>query len=96
MFYYLLHNSSFNKKGDSKDKLISTLSNVEDFINTYIKCGIQLIGNIHKCFFFYLVDIIGKVLYLPVRIVLWFLKLYFDIDFYPMEKRIWNGISYIY
>lgn len=25
MFYYLLHNSSFNKKGDSKDKLISTL-----------------------------------------------------------------------
>ena len=25
MFYYLLHNSSFNKKGDSKEKLISTL-----------------------------------------------------------------------
>jgi vacuolar-type H+-ATPase subunit H len=77
-------------------KETSTLANYTSlFLNTYIKCGIQFIGNIHKCFFFYLVDIIGKVLYLPVRIVLWFLKLYFDIDFYPIEKRIWNGISYI-
>lgn len=65
------------------------------FLTSYFKCGTKFIVNLYKCVFFYIIDIICKILYLPVRIVLWFLKLFLDIDFYPMEERIWQGILYI-
>jgi hypothetical protein len=65
------------------------------FLASYIKCAGKFVVNLYKCVFFYIIDIICKILYLPVRIVLWFLKLFLNIDFYPMEERIWQGILYI-
>lgn len=65
------------------------------FLNSYIKCGVKFITNLHKCFFYYFIDVVCKFLYLPVRIVLWLLKELLNIDFYPVEDRIWKGILYI-
>lgn len=74
-------------------KETSTLTNYSAvFVNSYLKCFVKFLTNIHKCFFYYIVDAFGRFLYLPVKVSLWFLKLYFNLDLYHIEKRIWNGM----
>jgi hypothetical protein len=74
----------------------STLTNYSIvFFNSYLKCFMKFLLNMYKCFFFYMVDAIGKFIYLPIRIIMWFLKVSLGFDLYPTEKKIWNGIEYI-
>ena len=65
------------------------------FFNSYLKCFMKFLKNMHKCFFFYIVDVVGKFLYLPVRVVMWLSKTLLGFDLYPTEKKIWEGMEYI-
>jgi hypothetical protein len=72
---------------------------VGEFSFSYIRCGIQHLQNLHRCIFFYLIDMLGQLLYLPFRITLFVLYL-MKFNCYPTEKVIWNQLyswdSYIY
>lgn len=65
------------------------------FFISYLKCFMKFLLNMHKCFFFYIVDVICKALYLPVRVVMWLSKNLLGFDLYSTEKKIWKGMEYI-
>ena len=46
------------------------------------------------CIFYYLLEAIGQILYLPVRIFLW-IAFQLKIDLYPLETQFWDLIEYI-
>jgi len=60
---------------------------------THLICGLKLLGNIHKCFFYYILDIIGQIFYLPARLFLWISNTFFGINLYPFECKIWKYID---
>lgn len=71
-----------------------------EFIFSYITCGVQYIQNLHRCLFFYFIDTVGQIMYLPIRILLWFMKTFLFRDMYSMETMVWDTLekvdSYIY
>jgi len=64
-----------------------------EYIKTYLTCSIKFIKNFYKCVFFYIIDAIGKLLYLPVRIVMWIMYTFFRLDAYGIEKQVWDGLE---
>lgn len=40
-------------------------------IETFVKCTIKMIVNFPQCFIYYLLEIIGNVLYLPIMLIVW-------------------------
>ena len=63
------------------------------FLGTYLQCGVKFLKNIFFCFPFYILTIVGQILYLPIRLVLWFMKFFLDINLYPTEKIIWEIVK---
>jgi hypothetical protein len=63
------------------------------FSMSWMMCLFKNITNIQVCFFYYLLEIIGQILYLPVRIILWLL-FKFRLDMYPLETKIWELVEY--
>jgi hypothetical protein len=62
------------------------------FLGSYIGCGVYFLMNIRNCFFYYLLEILGQILYIPVRICVWIFSLfsfnlqkYLDIFWSKME-----------
>lgn len=54
-----------------------------------IICGAKLIANIHRCFLYYVLDIIGFTCYLPFKLIFWITYTQF------IEKEIWKGVSMV-
>jgi len=61
---------------------------------TYVECGVKLIGNLHRCMFYYALETLGKIAYLPFRILLWGLNRC-GIDLYSVEKKIWDTLEWL-
>ena len=40
-------------------------------INDFVKCTIKMIVNFPQCFIYYLLEIIGNILYLPIMLIVW-------------------------
>ena len=66
---------------------------VSVYIESYLACIVKIFTNFIECVPFYIFDIIGQILYLPIRILLWLFSTFFDIDFYSREKQIWKGLE---
>lgn len=64
------------------------------FLFMYIECGVKMIENLHKCIFYYALQAVGQIFYLPFRIILWFFK-QIGADFYSLEKTIWDNVEWI-
>jgi len=64
------------------------------FAISWMMCLFQNISNMQTCFFYYVLEIIGQILYLPVRIFLWVLYK-FKLDFYSLETSFWDLIEKI-
>jgi len=64
------------------------------FAMSWMMCLFKNISNMQACIFYYLLEAIGQILYLPVRIWLW-IAFQFKIDLYPVETRFWDFIEYI-
>ena len=71
----------------------SLVYHVSLFIESYINCGVKFFSNIISCLPFYLLDIVGYILYLPITITLWIFSTFLGMDFYAKEKQAWNGIN---
>ena len=61
----------------------------------YIECMFKFLRNSYKCFFYYILDLIGKILYIPFSLLFWLSKNLFGIDLYPLETRLWKSLELI-
>ena len=52
-----------------------------------ITCGLEMFMNFRQCFFWYLLEIIGQTLYLPIRFLVWILSIQ------SWEKYTWDKIQ---
>jgi hypothetical protein len=79
--------------------IVTLIQYTFEFLMTYIKCGVYFISNIRNCFFYYLLEIVGQIIYLPFRILFWLLNL-FGLNVYGIVDKIWSAIddldTYIY
>ena len=64
-----------------------------EYLKRYIICSVKFLKNLYKCIFFYILHAIGKLLYLPVRIVLWIMYTFLRFDAYGIEKQVWDGLE---
>jgi hypothetical protein len=60
------------------------------FAITHVICLVQNMSNFTKCFFYYLIDIVFYICYLPIVIMLWVFKGAVGINLYPLERKIWD------
>jgi hypothetical protein len=60
------------------------------FLGSNIICGIYFLGNIKECFIYYILQMIGTLLYLPVRIFVWFFKTINIVNLQPVLDKIWE------
>lgn len=66
-----------------------------EYFFTYIICGIQYLQNMHKCIFYYALDVFAKILYFPIDFVNWLAWEYAGQDLYIGQKKIWDTIYYM-
>jgi len=62
------------------------------FAFTNLACAMQMIQNLTSCFFWYALDIFGKILYLVPQIFILILT-FFGIPAKEMETKIWDGLE---
>jgi len=60
------------------------------FLGSNMICGIYFLGNIKECIIYYILQMIGTFLYLPVRIFVWFFKTINIVDLQPVLDKIWE------
>jgi hypothetical protein len=63
-----------------------------EFVFSHIICGVQYMQNLHKCFLYYTLDILGKIWYTPIYFINWIAYEWFDKDLVPGQEKIWNMI----
>lgn len=89
-------NSEFDAIGKSFNMGVSSINvlglYVGELINTYVSCGFKFFENFFDCIFYYIVDVILYVLYLPIMIIIWAFKKV-SIDFTYVEERAYNGLK---
>jgi hypothetical protein len=89
-------NSEFDAIGKSFKMGFSSINvlglYVGELISTYVGCGFKFFENFFDCIFYYIVDVILYVLYLPFMIIIWAFKK-FSIDFTYVEERVYNGLK---
>lgn len=61
-----------------------------EFVFSYVNCGVNYIQNLQRCIFFYVIDSLGQIMYLPIRVLLWFMKTFLFRDLYPLENMAWE------
>lgn len=64
------------------------------FAISWMMCLFKNLSNMQTCFLYYMLEIVGQILYLPVRIFLWVLY-QFKLDLYPLETSFWDLIDTI-
>ena len=74
------------------DSISSLVYSTTIFIDTYLNCIIKILSNSLDCLPFYILDVIGQILYLPVRILLWVFNTFLGINLYSIEKNTWKGV----
>ena len=86
----------FNGLGAGLELGVSDISKLLEFVfifvGSYLSCGVYFLTNLKSCFFYYLFEYFGQLLYLPVRILVWFL-LIFKIKLQPIIDKIWAGLE---
>ena len=78
---------------DSFDDIGKLMKYSGFFLFDYIKCGVQMIQNLHACIFYYSLQIAGQIMYLPIRWTLW-LAYMVGLDMYSYEESFWNNVEW--
>lgn len=64
------------------------------FSMSWMMCLFKNISNMQTCIFYYLLEAIGQILYLPFRITFWLVyQLKFNV--YTYETQFWDGVEYV-
>ena len=89
-------NAEFDAIGKSFNMGFSSLSvlglYIGELISTYVGCGFKFFENFFDCIFYYIVDALLYIIYLPIKIIIWGFK-QFSIDFSYVEERVYNGLK---
>ena len=89
-------NAEFDAIGKSFNMGFSSLSvlslYIGELISTYVGCGFKFFENFFDCIFYYIVDAVLYIIYLPIKIIIWGFK-QFSIDFSYVEERAYNGLK---
>ena len=89
-------NAEFDAIGKSFNMGVSSINvmalYIGELISTYVGCGFKFFENFFDCIFYYIVDAILYVLYLPIMIIIWAFKKV-SIDFSYVEERVYNGLK---
>lgn len=65
------------------------------YVIRYIIVGIMKIINLPKCILWYMLDTIGWIFYMPIRVFLWSLDYLFDLQIVKIEHAIWNFLGQV-
>lgn len=63
------------------------------YLESYLECVVKFLKNFIQCVPFYILDIVGQILYLPIRLLMWLFSTFLFIDLYAREKQVWNGLE---
>lgn len=75
---------------------IGTLLNYSfELVRTYLFCGVKFLQNLHHCIFYYMIDMVLSIMYIPVSFSLWALKFFTGRDLYGLEKQAWNALYWL-
>jgi len=74
--------------------LIDGIYTFAAFSLTWMLCFFKNLGNMQTCLFYYLLEVVGQILYLPVRLFLWIL-FQLGLDMYGRETQFWDVIELI-
>jgi hypothetical protein len=89
-------NSEFDAIGKSFKMGFSSINvlglYVGELISTYVGCGFKFFENFFDCIFYYIVDAVLYIIYLPMMIIIWAFKKV-SIDFTYIEERAYNGLK---
>ena len=70
------------------------------FVGSYIQCGVHFLQNFKTCFLYYFVEIIGQILYSPVRLVIFIIYICGFGNMQPHVDGLWMYAdkldSYVY
>jgi len=64
-------------------------------IGSYIKCGFTRIKTLPSCMQWYMLEILGKILYTPIRFLVWLISKMGAPEVRQMEKDVWNYLEQI-
>ena len=70
----------------------SLVYHISVYLKSYLDCGTKMITNLGDCLIFYLLEVVGQVLYLPIRIILWVMVTFLSVNLYESEKDTWESI----
>ena len=88
----------FKKLTDGFKKIGDGIKKIPKFfkaIFSYIKCGFARIKSIPSCMQWYMLEIFGKILYTPIRFLVWMISKMGAPEVKQMEKDIWNYLEEI-
>ena len=89
-------NSEFDAIGKSFNMGVSSINvlglYIGELISTYVGCGFKFFENFFDCIFYYIVDAVLYIIYLPFMIIIWAFKKV-SIDFTYLEERAYNGLK---
>jgi len=72
--------------------VLNLLGLMFEFVKTYSVCSVYFIANAKRCIIYYVIEMIGFILYMPVRILLLLLNA-IGMNLYTYEKKIWDGLE---
>ncbi len=78
----------------SKNEVFGFVELISVLIFSYLDCARQFTVNLYKCILWYGVDILGKLMYLPITIGLLICKYLLNIDLYSNETAVWDFLGY--
>jgi hypothetical protein len=68
---------------------------VSQYLFSYLMCGVKYVSNIPNCILYYMVDSVIQIVYLPIRITLWFLATFLRINLYGTQRSIWKVVEWV-
>ena len=63
------------------------LPSLFEYLGAHLKCGVEKIQSFLDCFFYYALEIFGKIIYLPIMLIFWFSE---STD---IENSVWKSIE---
>jgi len=58
-----------------------------------VKCSLTWFANFRQCFFWYFLEIIGQIIYLPFRFFIWLFTYIGIYDMECVERDFWSGVN---
>ena len=69
------------------DSIIQYIVDIMKTIESFLACGVQKLMNLPQCWYYYALDMFGRLLYLPISFFCWVFSLQQE------EEKVWNTLE---